>query len=186
MANVASSTPHLRLPRPKPEVRQAVKDLLTRSAAFAQLKPKAQAQIAHDTAVVADYLARPASEVGDVGVSLIEIVDFPTFVSSLIKGVFQAIVKASIDQMEAYGKLVADVAKSLNIFRDENIRENQARDYLIEQFPHLFRIGMRKHKHVRAATRRLATRRQQLLATMLLMGINRIVVTDGKIQAKTS
>jgi hypothetical protein len=35
-----------------------------------------------------------------------------------------------------------------------------------------------------AARTQLATSRQQLLATLVLMGINRIVVTDGKIQAK--
>src|SRR5262249_22070216 len=37
---------------------------------------------------------------------------------------------------------------------------------------------------VPAARTQLASSRQQLLATMVLMGINRIVVTDGKIQAK--
>src|SRR5262249_1481175 len=37
---------------------------------------------------------------------------------------------------------------------------------------------------VQSARTQLATSRQQLLATMVLMGINRIVVTDGKIQAK--
>jgi hypothetical protein len=41
-----------------------------------------------------------------------------------------------------------------------------------------------EHKLVQAARTQLATSRQQLLATMVLMGINRIVVTDGKIQAK--
>jgi hypothetical protein len=41
-----------------------------------------------------------------------------------------------------------------------------------------------ERKLVDAARTQLATSRQQLLATMVLMGINRIVVTDGKIQAK--
>jgi hypothetical protein len=39
-------------------------------------------------------------------------------------------------------------------------------------------------KLVPAARTQLATSRQQLLATMVLMGINRIVVTDGRISAK--
>jgi hypothetical protein len=39
---------------------------------------------------------------------------------------------------------------------------------------------------VPAAQQQLATGRQQLLATLVLMGINRIVVTDGKIQAKVT
>jgi len=34
--------------------------------------------------------------------------------------VFHSIVTSSIQQMEAYAKLVADVSKSLNEFRDEN------------------------------------------------------------------
>jgi hypothetical protein len=37
---------------------------------------------------------------------------------------------------------------------------------------------------VTAARRRLAVQRQQVLAMMVLMGINRIVVTDGKIAVK--
>src|SRR5262249_5139755 len=41
-----------------------------------------------------------------------------------------------------------------------------------------------ERKLTQAARTQLATSRQQLLATMVLMGINRIVVTDGKISAK--
>jgi hypothetical protein len=41
-----------------------------------------------------------------------------------------------------------------------------------------------EEKLVEAARNDLARRRQSLLATMVLMGINRIVVTDGKINAK--
>jgi len=37
---------------------------------------------------------------------------------------------------------------------------------------------------VAAAKRRIAIDRRQLLATMVMMGINRVVVTDGKIVAK--
>lgn len=263
---------------PAPEVREAVKNVLTRCAAFAELPPERQQQIAHDTARIADYLAAPdgisgaqlptakalaeestfeqrmaqvnkvggefnaagAREGAEVAGMLLQKVNFPTFVSSLIEGVFHAIVKASIEQMEAYGQLVASVAKSLNTFRDENVSVNQGRDHLVDQFPDLFRISMgdeggfgggafggggdagprvklqdgvdeekalgrvneslpmeggplksldldddeNEQKLVQAARTQLATSRQQLLATMVLMGINRIVVTDGKIQAK--
>lgn len=170
-------------------------------------------------------------------VALIEGVNFPAFVSGLIEGVFHSIVKSSIEQMEAYGKLVADVSKSLNQFRDDNTTSNQGRDHLVEQFPDLFelqlpgqddpfgsfgdssapsepRVALREGVDERTAVARLnsslpldkpitklddelveallvpaartqiATGRQQLLATMVMMGINRIVVTDGKIQAK--
>ncbi|NKE67309.1 hypothetical protein RAMLITH_15900 [Ramlibacter sp. RBP-2] len=169
-------------------------------------------------------------------VALIEGVNFPAFVSGLIEGVFHSIVKSSIEQMEAYGKLVADVSKSLNQFRDDNTTANQGRDHLVEQFPDLFelqmpgddpfasfgdssapaspRVALREGVDERQAVARvnaslpldkpvtklddelveallvpaartqIATGRQQLLATMVMMGINRIVVTDGKIQAK--
>jgi hypothetical protein len=154
-------------------------------------------------------------------------VDFPAFVSALIKGVFHSIVESNITQMEAYGRLVADVAKTLNQFRDENVTANQGRDWLVEQYPDSFQIdvdtgedgtsqprvrvrdgvdeeqALSKLKDlpfdgqppstfdddtegvfVQAARTQLATSRQQLLATMVLMGISRIVVTDGKIAAK--
>ena len=39
-------------------------------------------------------------------------------------------------------ELVADVAKSLNQFRDDNTSENQGRDHLVEQFPDLFQLTM--------------------------------------------
>src|SRR5262249_54593813 len=41
-----------------------------------------------------------------------------------------------------------------------------------------------RQKLVPAARTQLATSRQQLLATMVTLGINRIVVTDGRIAAK--
>lgn len=154
-------------------------------------------------------------------------VNFPDFVGGLINNVFQAIVTSSIQQMEAYGKLVADVSKTLNQFRDENVSVNQGRDYLAETFPDTFeldldtggedgqpRVRLREgvddrqalarvnslpieggpitsldddvieERLVPAARTQLASSRQQLLATIVLMGINRIVVSDGRIQAK--
>lgn len=174
--------------------------------------------------------------------ALMNAVNFPTFVSGLIDGVFHSIVTSSIEQMEAYAKLVADVSKSLNQFRDDNTTQNQGRDHLVEQFPDLFqlqmggggwddfggfgddgtggskpaepRVVLRQDVDERravdrlnqslpldkpltridddlveallvpAARTQLATSRQQLLATMVMLGINRIVVTDGKISAK--
>jgi len=156
-------------------VRPQVRDLLTRSAAFHSLPPDTRRQIAHDTTKIVNYLV--GSDHGD---RVVTQVDFPDFVSSLIKGVFEAIVDASIRQMEAYAELVAGVAKSLDEFSDSSITDKQARDYLLHRIPYFFRRG-RKTKRLRV---RLATSRQQLLARTLLMGINRIVVTDGKIRAK--
>src|SRR4029453_17617765 len=52
---------------------------------------------------------------------LVKKVDFPKFVGGLIKNVFQAIVESSIDQMRAYGELIANVAKTVDQFMTENI-----------------------------------------------------------------
>jgi hypothetical protein len=170
-------------------------------------------------------------------VDLVQGVNFPSFVGGLIQGVFHSIVDSSIQQMEAYAKLVADVSKSLNQFRDDNTTDNQGRAQLVDQFPDLFKLStggddpfadfgsdssappqpkvvVREGVDEKSALERLnrslplekpltslddetveaalvpaarttvATGRQQLLATMVMMGINRIVVTDGKISAK--
>ncbi len=175
------------------------------------------------------FVAQGAREGAAVAGALLQAVNFPDFVSGLIKGVFHAIVQSSIEQMEAYGKLVADVAKTLDQFRDDNVTPNQGMDHLVDQFPDVFQISVDtgddgntqprvtardgvdestalkrvnsslpvgsqplasldddelQAKAVPAARTQLANSRQQLLATMVLMGINRIVVTDGKISAK--
>ena len=58
------------------------------------------------------FRAGAAREGAAVAGALLRAVDFPTFVSRLIQGVFHAIVESSIEQMEAYGTLVADVARA--------------------------------------------------------------------------
>src|SRR5579864_3541743 len=67
--------------------------------------------------------------------SLVQKVDFPNFVSGLIKNVFQAIVQSSIDQMRAYGELIANVAKTVDEFAQDNITQNNARDWLAAKYP---------------------------------------------------
>ena len=246
--------------------RQAVRGLLQRSPAFNSLPEDKRRQLAHDLVQIGSYLAEPEGVrlrqqspqvralAGDEAmkpqqfgqatragvenmVGLVQGVNFPGFVSGLIQGVFHSIVDSSIQQMEAYAKLVADVSKSLNQFRDDNTTDNQGRDHLVDQFPDLFqlstgeddpfgsfgsdssapaqpRVVLREGIDEKSAVDRLnrslpldkpltslddevveaalvpaarttvATGRQQLLATMVMMGINRIVVTDGKISAK--
>ncbi|WP_419815797.1 hypothetical protein [Glacieibacterium sp.] len=267
--------------QPRPEVRQAVANLLTRSAAFNALSPDKKREVARATAMVADYLAVPegiegnrlaggvgmpqaraladppqvpgqtgfteaSAEVDKIGQDefsadaaregakvaglLLKQVKFPTFVASLIEGVFHAIVKSSIEQMEAYTAMIASVAKSLKQFTDDNVSPNQGRDHMVEKFPDLFEIGQDdmggsgeprlklrdgvdesaalkrvntmqfedgnvmksmdlsdenvETALVMAARMQLAKQRQQLMASMVLMGINRIVITDGRISAK--
>ena len=161
-----------------PIVRRQVKTLLTSSDAFQSLPADKRRQISNDMAKIANYLVADAS--GDTG-RLVADVNFPDFVSNLLNGVFDSIIDSSIRQMEAYAKLVAGVTKSLDQFTNENISDNEARDHLLDRLPQFFPKSSTRTKRRRV---RLASSRQQLLATMVLMGINRIVVTDGRISAK--
>lgn len=154
---------------------------------------------------------------------LVDSVDFPEFVSGLIEGVFTSIVDSSLRQMEAYGKLLEGVVKSVEQYASDHISQNQARDYLGDRFPDTFSVdlggptprlrlrsglddeekslenvrttlGLKEAfdidddegeaKLLRQAQLEMARLRQQQLATMVLLGINRIVVTDGLINAK--
>lgn len=121
--------------------------------------------------------------------TIIDAVDFPDFVAGLIEGTFQAIVDGSVRQMKAYGELVKDVAASVEAFGKDNVSAETTRDRLIEKYRPLLGPDFppkrkRASPKKRGKARRLTPGRQQLLATMLLMGINRIIVTDGRIEPK--
>jgi hypothetical protein len=141
--------------------------------------------------------------------------------------VFQAIVTASIQQMNAYGNLLKSVAQTVDQFAHDNISMNNARDWLVDKYPDQIGIdeeaaqgeggqprlavkgedadaalqqinqdmGLaqpitdlsdeeQESRLVMAARLQMAKSRQQLLASMVVLGINRIVVTDGAINAK--
>ncbi|HJW50586.1 MAG TPA: hypothetical protein VJ501_01140 [Burkholderiaceae bacterium] len=211
-----------------PAVRPQVRGLLERSAAYRSLPPEKRRQVAHDTVRVASYLADPdrlvSREFANPVLSpndLLAAVNFPSFVAGLINGVFGAIVNASMQQMEAYAKLVAHASKSVSDFTADTITDGKARAELVETFPHLFcrsgngrlrlaagrsfsrsdlahlrrTLGLRRSSPgldsqsglrdlVQAVRRRTARERQRALALALSMGINRIVVTDGRIAAR--
>lgn len=67
--------------------------------------------------------------------ALINEVDFPGFVAQLVHGTFDAIVDASIRQMESYADLLAAVAKTTEQFTEENVSPDQARDWLAQRYP---------------------------------------------------
>lgn len=166
---------------------------------------------------------------------LVKKVDFPKFVSGLIQNVFQAIVDSSIQQMRAYGELLANVAKTVDQFAQDNLTENNARDWLAQKYPKKLGIDIsdmssgfalgdtpaapapklvtkgedaeadlksisadlgldkpitdisdpdQEQELVIKARLQMARQRQQLLSSMVVLGINRIVVTDGLIHAK--
>jgi len=77
--------------------------------------------------------------------------DFPRFVATLVAGTFEAIVNASIEQMNAYVDLMQSVSESVDEFNEENTtNSSQAREH------------------------------RRTVATTVMMGINRVVVSDDK------
>lgn len=164
-----------------------------------------------------EFAPRAAKNVAKITRDTLNAIAFPTFVADLIKGTYFAIVQATIQQMEAFGKLLSNVAQTVDEFMAANISENQARDFLVSSYPSQFEIDTSgdgpivKHKSnapdsvdfkstfglsedvdpdepeeklVPAARRKLAQNRHSMLAAMVMMGIQRIVVTSGRINAK--
>jgi len=189
-----------------------------------QAKNKASDKIG--TFAGADFKGGAMAEGVDQFKELIGAVDFPMFVGGLIENVFQAIVNASIQQMEAYADLLKSVAQTVDQFAQDNISLNNARDWLVDKFPDKLGVddsdaeesgeprltlqtedtdsfydqvnqemelasplsdisdAEEETRLVQAARLQMARSRQQLLSSMVVMGINRIVVTDGAINAK--
>ena len=168
-----------------------------------------------------EFAPRAVSRVAQITRDTLNAVAFPKFVADLIKGTYFAIVQATFQQMEAFGKLLSNVAQTVDEFMVSNITENQARDYLVSAFPSHFEIDtsndegpkvkvrdnapdskpdfksafgvdedvevdddQAEEKLVPAARRKLAQNRHQMLAAMVMMGIQRIVVTSGRVNAK--
>ena len=77
-----------------------------------------------DAATTGMGVARQVQELG-----------FVEFTAGLITGTFDAIIGATVKQMEAYSKLVADVSKSLAQFQAENVSDAQVNAHLVERFP---------------------------------------------------
>lgn len=208
-----------------------------------QRLPVAEAQA--DQRPGADFVPGAAQKVAQVTRSTLDAIAFPTFVADLIRGTFDAITQASVKQMEAYSRLLGNVGRSVDDFMNQNISDNQARDWLVENYPNHLRVERRggassapqrpgakqakvpkraggdapveavlmpvegardkplpnwrgdlgvtgspsleeswlEEKLVPAGRRKLAQSRLSMLSTMVLMGMNRITVTGGKLRA---
>lgn len=141
-------------------MRTDVHTLLDRSKALHTLPDDQRRALAHDLVRVVAFLEDPALEAQvrdqEEVRGLIGDVDFPAFVSGLIQGVFKAVVDSSVEQMRAYAVLVQGLAKSLDAFTRD--AEDKDREHLTARSPQLARV--------------------------VLMGIHRIVVTDGQVNAR--
>ncbi len=155
--------------------------------------------------------------------ALVNEVDFPGFVAQLVHGTFDAIVDASIRQMESYAGLVAAVAKTTEQFTEENVTPNQARDWVAQKYPGDVTLLLPRGSDdaqrqpmlapraegltpawladygvgdqeldselletvvLPRARQQIGTERQQLLATLVMLGLNRVAVKDGSVSAK--
>jgi hypothetical protein len=126
--------------------------------------------------------------------------------------------------MESFADLVAAVAKPLDQFTEENVTLNQARDWLVDQYPRdiqleqegsEFKVVPRpqasagddephspawlaefeqegqelspellEEQILPQVRTKVAKQRLQTLATMVLLGMNRVVVKDGSVAAR--
>jgi hypothetical protein len=154
--------------------------------------------------------------------ALADEIDFPAFVAGLVHGTFDAIVDATIRQMEAFASLVSAVARDVDAFTRENVSDSQARLWLAQQHPQDLAVDrptapgqepvlqirrgeddeppawledyglgdqaltgeVVEEELVPAARRSLGESRLKTLATMVLLGMNRVVVRDGRIAAR--
>lgn len=152
--------------------------------------------------------------------ALVNEIDFPGFVAGLVHGTFDAVVDASIRQMESYSSLVSAVAKTVDQFTEENVSLNQARDWLAQRYPGEVRVlppsaenpspslvpsaegltpvwlsdygldgeeltsELLEQRVLPQVRIHVGSERQQLLATMVMLGMNRVAVKDGSITAK--
>ena len=214
------------LPPPEPPLAQAQANAVEATKQSLSQSPGA---------VGKDFKAGAVREGVDQFGALVKKVDFPKFVGGLIKNVFQAIVESSIEQMRAYGELIANVSKTVDSFMQDNISPGAGRDWLAQKYPDALGVEVNANagemaagdpapapaaslvakgddpsvrlaeishemnlnppvsditdadaelRLVTAARLQMAKSRQQLLASMVMLGINRIVVTDGSITAK--
>jgi len=148
--------------------------------------------------------------VGNTGASFIQQVDFPTFVKDLLKGVFDANLKVSIQQTEEYQKLLKTATKSVAEFVNA-IDDTAAFGYLAENQADKFSLdfdtkeadaaGNPKAVLTNAKGERLdlgdneikakimdakismAKEQRNLLVQLVVAGIQRLVVDSGKVKA---
>jgi hypothetical protein len=163
-----------------------------------------------------DFRPAAASQIGRITRETLNAVAFPTFVADLIHSTFNAITQSSIQQIEAYVRLLDNVSRTVDQFMNNSVSDAQAHAWLAEMYPNHIRLdGGRavpqpnaderpmpdfrrdlniggdvsldessiEETLVPAARRKLAQSRLQSLSTLVLMGMNRIIVTGGKIRA---
>ena len=153
---------------------------------------------------------RRIDQAGQLAGEFVENVDFPKFVRDLLKGVFDANLQVTIQQMEAYQKLLKTATKSVAEFANavDNtaafgyLAENKSDDFSIDfddkektegnpagtvltnKSGERVDIGDNEIKaKIMDAKIAMAKEQRALLRETILMGISRLVVERGKVKA---
>ena len=109
---------------------ELVKNLHDRLDAVTASAPGISAEI---DKVMESYIDMLVSiETGRKPGAFVEDIDFPDFVSDLIRGTFEAVVDATIQQMEAYAELLDNVTGSIDEFKAGNSGDTSTKDYLTD------------------------------------------------------
>jgi hypothetical protein len=139
-------------------------------------------------------------------------IDFPNYVGSLITGVFQAILNSSAQQLGSLSDLVQSVGVSAEDY-EASVEDSEVARWLVAKFPRLLRsadgssveaaAGADLSEHatelqaalgaagdvtdpdalMEMGRKKMAADKQSVLATMMQMGLQRIVVDEGRIHA---
>ncbi len=149
---------------------------------------------------------RRMDEAGQMVGDFVREVDFPGFVSDLLKGVFDANLDVTLTQMEEYQKLLKTATQSIAQFA-QRVDPAAAFARLAESEPEEFSFGFddeggrqvpilkdkdgnavdtensRIKAKVMDATLELAREQRKLLRESILMGISRLVVEKGQVKA---
>lgn len=150
---------------PSPDVRAAVKALLSASADFHTLdqdtkraiagsvvriadsaralatdieKPEQRLPVAQAMNAGSDFSGVAADKVAGTTKAILEAVSFPRFVTELINGVFKAMNDSNQQQLASYIELIQNVSNTLDGFADANVGIGGARAWLAERFPGSF------------------------------------------------
>jgi hypothetical protein len=149
--------------------------------------------------------------------ALRDAIDFPTFVTSLIQGIFESIMMSNIHQMERLSDLLDNVSMSSADFDQANIDDSAATQWALSRFPFLtsddanlqlrqgveidsvrqqFRAALGPTANVGSIDEsnlnetllpliraKLGRSRLSTLSTLVQLGLQRIVVDEGRMHA---
>lgn len=156
------------------------------------------------------HLNKRIDQAGELAGGFVDEVDFPGFVKDLLKGVFEANLKVTLDQMEAYQKLLKAATQSLTTFMSK-IKPEASFGYLADNNSDEFGLSFSEDEtdaegnkkvvltdkegnavdtedtriktRIMDATLQMAREQRAMLRETILMGITRLVVEKGNVKA---